>query len=475
MNERILLVILIATAIVSLPQPAAAAPVSPSESAPALVHASSNLLSFEPLEDYGRATLTIRERGEGVVFGRTFGPHEVPRFALLDRQGQPLPDGRYVFELVMSRDPLADSFPAEAVGSRRLSGAFELRDGAMVLPQGADGLDLDIDQEILDIPILGDAIVEGSLCASDSTDCLFDLIILDSEEFDTPGFGNADVKVKDNVPEIWFEDVDADEGDFALTVEGSRFFLRDPLADTLPFTVEAGAPSDSVYVTQSGFVGINTAVPQANLHILGTEGGVLWVERNDGVTPNIRFTTSGGPATQRWLFQVNADVGVFAIRDESAGISPFRLSPGAPENSFSVAPDGNVGLGIHPNGATHPITSDTGAFLSAGGAWTNASSRTLKTGFEPIDPDAMLAKLVQLPVQRWSYEAEGPEVEHVGPVAEDFRELFGFGDGRTISTVDTAGVTMAALQGLYGLVREKEVEIAALRAEMEALKESLEP
>jgi hypothetical protein len=57
-------------------------------------------------------------------------------------------------------------------------------------------------------------------------------------------------------------------------------------------------------------------------------------------------------------------------------------------------------------------------------------------------------------------------VRHIGPTAQDFYAAFGVGEDNThISTVDADGVALAAIQGLYRIVQEKDAEIAALKAE----------
>ena len=53
-------------------------------------------------------------------------------------------------------------------------------------------------------------------------------------------------------------------------------------------------------------------------------------------------------------------------------------------------------------------------------------------------------------------------------MAEDFRQAFGLGDSDTaISMVDADDVALAAIQGLYELVKEQQVEIERMRAAME--------
>ena len=118
------------------------------------------------------------------------------------------------------------------------------------------------------------------------------------------------------------------------------------------------------------------------------------------------------------------------------------------------------------------FTMGNGASLSNGGTWTNASSRSLKSGFAAIDPIAMLDKLIALPITSWAYKGS-LEGTHVGPVAEDFKAAFGLaGDGKSISTVDADGVALAAIQGLN---QKLEIENAALRARLDALEAKVMP
>jgi hypothetical protein len=53
-------------------------------------------------------------------------------------------------------------------------------------------------------------------------------------------------------------------------------------------------------------------------------------------------------------------------------------------------------------------------------------------------------------------------------MAEDFYAAFGHGPSeRSITTVDASGVALAAIQGLYELVKEQQAEIERLRAIVE--------
>jgi len=66
--------------------------------------------------------------------------------------------------------------------------------------------------------------------------------------------------------------------------------------------------------------------------------------------------------------------------------------------------------------------------------------------------------------------SDDPQVCHVGPTAQDFMAAFGLGASeRHIGTVDAEGVALAAIQGLYQMVQEKDAKIEALEARLAAL------
>ena len=100
---------------------------------------------------------------------------------------------------------------------------------------------------------------------------------------------------------------------------------------------------------------------------------------------------------------------------------------------------------------------------------TDESDRNAKEAFESVDPPAVLAAVAALPIERWSYKGE--TVRHLGPMAQDFAAAFGLGaDDRHIFTLDAAGVALAAIQGLHGLVRAQQARLEALERELTALR-----
>jgi hypothetical protein len=93
------------------------------------------------------------------------------------------------------------------------------------------------------------------------------------------------------------------------------------------------------------------------------------------------------------------------------------------------------------------IDTFTGAFLTTGGAWTNASDRNRKRNIVEFSPQDALARLRAMPIYQWSYIAEGDSIRHVGPMAQDFHAAFGLNgtDDTHIATVDADGVVMASV------------------------------
>lgn len=83
------------------------------------------------------------------------------------------------------------------------------------------------------------------------------------------------------------------------------------------------------------------------------------------------------------------------------------------------------------------------------------SSKKLKKNFKALDHTETLNKVKKITVERWNYKIGDPE-DHIGPYAEDFRELFGVSSGTTIHPIDAIGVLFSAVKGLNAKVEELE-------------------
>ena len=111
-------------------------------------------------------------------------------------------------------------------------------------------------------------------------------------------------------------------------------------------------------------------------------------------------------------------------------------------------------------------TNGNGAYLTAGGVWTDISDERMKDSFQPLEPAGILEKIMQLPVTRWKYRGTENEY-HIGPMAQRFQQLFMIGDGRSLSAMDKTGI---ALLGIQALKEEND----RLKNTVEALSKRLE-
>jgi len=122
----------------------------------------------------------------------------------------------------------------------------------------------------------------------------------------------------------------------------------------------------------------------------------------------------------------------------------------------------------HPT--TQRLLANT-AGVTVNGTFNNNSDRNAKRDFAPVSPSQILDKVLRLPVTEWSYK-EDPQTRHVGPMAQDFYSIFSLGtDDKHIAPIDEGGVALAAIQGLNQKLKEKEAEIADLKARLEKLEQ----
>jgi hypothetical protein len=108
------------------------------------------------------------------------------------------------------------------------------------------------------------------------------------------------------------------------------------------------------------------------------------------------------------------------------------------------------------------------------GSWSFTSDRNAKENFHPLDVQAVLAKVAQLPLTEWNYK--GYADRHIGPMAQDFHTAFPFNDNdKLLNSADEAGVTLAAIQGLNQKleteVKQKDQEIGELEKRLNDLEQ----
>ncbi len=211
--------------------------------------------------------------------------------------------------------------------------------------------------------ILDDLIVDGSACIG------FDCVNGESFGFDT-------LRLKENNLRIKFVDTSSSASfpsrDWQLTANDSsngganKFSIDDIDGGRTPFTIEAGAPSHSLYVDDGGRIGFGTSTPVVQNHI------------KDGNTPTLRLEQDGSSGFTAQTWDVAGNEANFFIRDATNGSTlPFRIRPGAPSSAIDIAAGGNVGIG----------TSSPDADLEVEDTNTDVTLRLSQTGNVPAKWD----------------------------------------------------------------------------------------
>lgn len=138
--------------------------------------------------------------------------------------------------------------------------------------------------------------------------------------------------------------------------------------------------------------------------------------------------------------------------------------PSTAANQFRVRATGGAQFVSAIDSSGNP---NAGVQLAAGGgSWSSISDRTAKENFADVNSREVLARVAALPIQTWNYKSQDDAIRHIGPTAQDFYAAFGVGeDDKHITTIDADGVALAAIQGLYQVVQEKDAEIANLQSQ----------
>ena len=211
-----------------------------------------------------------------------------------------------------------------------------------------------------------------------------------------------------------------------------------------------------------------------------TASGISSTAMGENTTASGIYSTAMGTATTAGAF-ASVAMGFYANAAHSGSFvfgdySDFSYITTSASNQFVVRAQ-HIWLGIDnavSKPANHFLTTSTGAHLTTGGQWVNASDVALKHRFEDVDGEGVLRGVAVLPIRQWSYRAEDASVRHLGPTAQDFRAAFGLGGSDTsIGTVDADGVALLAIQALEGRTRELQVENEELRARLEALEAAI--
>jgi len=321
-------------------------------------------------------TVTREFRGSGAMF------------RVADLAPRMVADGTYVYEL-RALPKISDEVKQQLAAARAAdddaavakikveagigepvvqSGAFSIRNGSFVTDSAeppfagktpkaaANAVKPPSNVTANDVVTADDEIIQGSLCVG--LDCV-----------NNESFGFDTIRLKENNTRIKFDDTSTSAGfpnnDWQLTANDSasgganKFSIEDITGSKVPFTITAGAPTNSMFVASSGKLGLGNSSPGLNVHITATDTPAIRQEQTNG----------GGFTAQTW--DIGANEANWFVRDLTGGSRlPFRIRPGAPTSSIDISASGKVGVGTaSPSAMVHVLTSN-----SADGIWIDGTT-----------------------------------------------------------------------------------------------------
>jgi hypothetical protein len=460
-------------------------------------------ITWMPKVNYSRLVLTVA-RPDGTVLSKTFESGITPYMDLSVIST----DGMYTYELqAVPVVPRRTRKSIETAGMEKdvrsqepliQTGYFTVRDG-MIATSGAPESGVNPPREnisrTMDEVIYDDLIVDGSLCVGN--DCYSGL-----------AFGFDTIVLMENNLRIYFDDTSNTSSfprnDWRIVINdttdggGAYFALQDVTGGLTPFTIEAGAKTNSLYVDDDGQVGIGTSGPVFELHI------------KEGDTPTVRLHQSTAYGWPEQIWDVGGNETSFFIRDGSHGAKlPFRIEPETPSSTLCLKSDGKVGIGtwspseiveIEETGTNVKLLLDrtdgaTAVFAAAStqthigsmsnhefrlyvnnnwvmrlntdgtldmsdggsydGTWNNASSREFKENIKNLSADEAMKALEGLDPVKFNYKKHKEE-EKLGFIAEDVPDLVAANGRKNLSTMDIVAVLTKVLQEQQKLIREQQ-------------------
>ena len=181
------------------------------------------------------------------------------------------------------------------------------------------------------------------------------------------------------------------------------------------------------------------------------------------------FTTSANSVQSGVSFTAIGAGGFSIALHDPAAPMRFYTGPG-PSERMRIDSSGNVGIGTTT--PTNPLQMASGAHVSAGGVWTNASSRTLKDQIADLPASRALEAFAHLQPVTFVYKAN-PTEAHVGFIAEDVPDLVATADRKSLAAMDIVAVLTKVAQAQQQQLQAQAEQLAEQRVAMTELRERL--
>lgn len=169
---------------------------------------------------------------------------------------------------------------------------------------------------------------------------------------------------------------------------------------------------------------------------------------------------------------IGRSAGFFETGSNKLYISSLPGTPLIYGEFSATAANNKLGIAVTSVPAGDAISVWNGARLTVGGVWTNASSRELKDGIEPLSIADANKTLAGLSPVRYVY-TNSPDEEYVGFIAEDVPELVASNDRKSLSPMDIVAVLTTVTKEQQTKLREQAARLNVKDAEIAALRDSV--
>jgi hypothetical protein len=142
----------------------------------------------------------------------------------------------------------------------------------------------------------------------------------------------------------------------------------------------------------------------------------------------------------------------------------------SPSTRMIINYSGQVGFGVAPS---YPLHMASGAHVTAGGVWTNLSSREYKEDIAELSAAAAISALEGLNPVTFKYKT-GEDERHVGFIAEDVPELVASKDRKGMSPMDVVAVLTKVVQEKSRIVEEQQKTVEEHRKTVDQQQQALE-
>ena len=200
----------------------------------------------------------------------------------------------------------------------------------------------------------------------------------------------------------------------AASIEGTADFL-------VKFKDETVGTDSQIY-DNGNRVGIGTTEPEQRLEV---NGNIQIHEQNSSVA-GLMITQSSGETG-------------YIMHNRA---STLTIGAGSVDR-LTIDRNGNLGIGV--SRPAHPLEMASGAHATAGGVWTNSSSRDKKENISELTVEDALAALAELQPVQFNYKSDAQE-DYVGFIAEDVPELVATANRKGLSTMDVVAVLTKVIQ-----------------------------